>query len=216
VDDKSGVCPQEHPAFQLLDDEAGRHTFALLNEEIQITLLASFLVDACYRLTECTALYHYAGTFSDARGATPSALREPLAMQALWRGDLGRLERMTGEGELPPTVTGWMALCRGQKDAALGAYRLLVSQHRKATRKRKLHLPPLLAMMAALTLLANHEPAYTSTLRNWPTMPSRRGSAVAGSCCYRMRQRLPADSGTAWCWMKRRPSRTRRPNGRAP
>lgn len=160
-----GHASQAHPAFQLLADEAGRHTFALLNEAIQIALLASFLVDVCYRLSECSAIYQYACTFSDARGTTPPALREPLALQALWRGDHNRLDQIRGEGELPPTVTGWIALSRGQKDAALEAYRLLVSQYRKATRKRKLHLPPLPSMMAALTLLANHEPAYTATLR---------------------------------------------------
>ncbi|MBB1585164.1 ATP-dependent helicase, partial [Serratia sp. OS31] len=160
-----GYAPQAHPAFQLLADEAGRHTFALLNEGIQIALLANFLVDACYRLTECSALYQYACTFSDAGSTTPPALREPLALQVLWRGDHNRLDQIRGEGELPPTVTGWIALSRGQKDAALDAYRLLVSQYRKATRKRKLHLPPLPSMMAALTLLANHEPAYTATLR---------------------------------------------------
>ncbi|OCN20739.1 serine/threonine protein kinase [Serratia marcescens] len=160
-----GYAPQAHPAFQLLADEAGRHTFALLNEAIQIALLTSFLVDACYRLTECSAIYQYACTFSDARSTTQPALREPLALQALWRGDHNRLDQIRGEGELPPTVTGWIALSRGQKDAALDAYRRLVSQYRKATRKRKLHLPPLPSMMAALTLLANHEPAYTATLR---------------------------------------------------
>jgi superfamily II DNA or RNA helicase len=160
-----GYAPQAHPAFQLLTDEAGRHTFALLNEAIQIALLASFLVDAGYRLTECSSLYRYACTFSDARSTTPPALREPLALQALWRGDHNRLDQIKGEGELPPTVTGWIALSRGQKDAALEAYRQLISQYRKATRKRKLHLPPLPSMMAALTLLANHEPAHTPTLR---------------------------------------------------
>lgn len=77
-----GYSPQAHPAFQLLADEAGRQTFALLNEGIQIALLASFLVDAGYRLTECSALYQYACTFSEARSTTPPALREPLALQA--------------------------------------------------------------------------------------------------------------------------------------
>jgi hypothetical protein len=160
-----GYAPQAHPAFQLLANEAGRHTFALLNEEIQIALLASFLVDADYRLSECSALYQYACTFSDARSTTPPALR----VQALWRGDQGRLDQIAGEGELPPTVTGWIALCRGQKDAVLEAYRLLVSQYRKATRKRKLYLPPLPSMMVALTLLANHEPAYTRTANLYPS-----------------------------------------------
>ncbi|STW38645.1 Uncharacterised protein [Klebsiella pneumoniae] len=82
-------------------------------------------------LTECSALYQYACTFSDARSTTSPALREPLALQALWRGDQGRLDQIAGEGELSPTVTGWMALCRGQKDTALEAYRLLVSQYRQ-------------------------------------------------------------------------------------
>jgi len=75
-----------------LADEAGRHTFALLNEVIQIVLLASFIVDACYRLSECSAIYQYACTFSDARSTTPPALREPLALQALWRGDHNHLD----------------------------------------------------------------------------------------------------------------------------
>ncbi|RYM64419.1 hypothetical protein BSQ98_10160 [Serratia liquefaciens] len=143
----SGYAPPAHPAVQLLADEAGRHTFALLNEAIQTALLASFLNDACYRLSDCSALYQYACIFSDARSTTPPALREPLALQALWRDDQDRLDQIAGEGELPPTVTGWMALCRGQKDAALEAYRQLVSQYRKATRKRKLHLPPLPALV---------------------------------------------------------------------
>ncbi|KGT91289.1 serine/threonine protein kinase [Erwinia typographi] len=170
-----GYAPRTHPAFLLLADGDGRLAFSLLEPGIQTTLLASFLDDACRRLSDCTALYQYACAFSDAQGTTPSALREPLALQAIWRDDRDRLERIVGEGELPPAVTGWAALCQGDREAALEAYRLLVSQYRRATRKRRLLLPPLPAMMTALTLLAGHQPEYTPTLRELAQYAVREG-----------------------------------------
>lgn len=160
-----GWSPRAHPAFLLLADGDGRQAFSLLGADIQTTLLAGFLEEACYSLSDCTIQYHHACTFSDAQGTTPPALREPLALQALWRDDAERLRRIAGEGELPPAVTGWAALCRGDTEAALEAYSLLVSRYRKTTRKRKLHLPPLPAMMSALTLLARHQPEHTPVLR---------------------------------------------------
>lgn len=129
------------PTASLLADNAGKQAFALLDGDVQTLLLATFLSDASYRLSECADIWRFACDYGDAMPSIPSVLRGPLALHALWRDDRTRLERLTAEGNLPLTVTGWIVLCRGDREGAMDAYRQLVSQYRKATRKRKLHLP---------------------------------------------------------------------------
>lgn len=153
-----------HPTASLLADGAGKQAFSLLDSDVQTLLLATFLSDAGSRLSECAGIWQFACNYADAMRSIPSVLRGPLALHALWRDDRVRLEKLTSEGDLPLVVTGWIALCRGDREGAMDAYRQLISQYRKATRKRKLHLPPLSAMMTALTLLNQDEPAHATTL----------------------------------------------------
>lgn len=79
-------------------------------------------------------------------------------------GRSGSSGETDSEGDLPLVVTGWISLCRGDREGAMDAYRQLVSQYRKATRKRKLHLPPLSAMMTVMTLLKQDEPVHATTV----------------------------------------------------
>jgi hypothetical protein len=95
--------------------------------------------------------------------SVPDMLRGPLALQALWRDERELLDKLE-HGGLPLPVAGWLALCRGDREEAMEVYRQLVSQYRKATRKRRLYLPPLTSVMAALTLLTRDEPSHTATL----------------------------------------------------
>jgi hypothetical protein len=61
-------------------------------------------------------------------------------------------------------------------------YRQLVSQYRKATRKRRLHLPPLTSIMAALTLLTSDESPHTATLHELTLHAVESRLALAGCC----------------------------------
>lgn len=154
----------DHPAASLFADDAGRRVFSLLDEEVRTLLLATALSDASNRLSECTDLWSFACEEVSAQATVPDMLRGPLAQQALWRDERERLNKLEGEG-LPLPVAGWISLCRGDREEAMGVYRQLVSQYRKATRKRRLYLPPLTSIMAALTLLTRDEPSHTATLR---------------------------------------------------
>ncbi|MFJ2456834.1 DEAD/DEAH box helicase [Pseudomonas protegens] len=153
-----------HPAFSLLANEVGKQVFSLLDDEVQALLLATFLSDASYRLSDCTDIWRFTCDYLDALPTIPTVLRGPLVLQALWRDDRARLDRLTAEGNLPLIVAGWMALCRGDRESAMDAYQQLVSHYRKATGKRKLRLQPLPSIMAALTLLARDEPAHATAL----------------------------------------------------
>lgn len=159
-----GYVFADHPAASLFADDAGRRVFSLLDGEVRTLLLASALNDASNRLSECTDIWHFACDDVSTQASVPDMLRGPLALQALWRDERERLNKLEGEG-LPLPVAGWVALCRGDREGAMEIYRQMVSQYRKATRKRRLYLPPLTSIMAALTLLTRDEPSHTATLR---------------------------------------------------
>lgn len=154
-----------HPAVSLFADDAGRDIFIRLDKDMQTLLLATALNDACYRLSDCTNIWLFARDYVSALPVVPDALCGPLALQALWRDERELLDKLEKNGALSPAVTGWAALYRGDREGAMEAYRQLVSQYRKTTRKRKLHLPPLQSVMAALMLLTRDEPEHTLTLR---------------------------------------------------
>jgi SNF2 family DNA or RNA helicase len=154
-----------HPAASLLADDAGRRVFSRLNEEVRTLLLATALSDASNRLSECTDIWRFTCDDVSAQTPVPDMLRGPLALQALWRDERELLNKLEHDG-LPLPVAGWISLCRGDREGAMEVYRQLVSQYRKATRKRQLYLPPLTSIMAALTLLTRDEPSYTATLRD--------------------------------------------------
>nr|WP_307803485.1 DEAD/DEAH box helicase [Rahnella sp. ChDrAdgB13] len=156
--------PAAHPAASLLADETGKKVFSLLDGEVQTLLLATFLNDASYRLSDCSDIWRFVCDHVGALSVIPDILCGPLALQALWRDERMLLDKLKAGGSLPLSVTGWAALCRGNREEAMDAYRQMVVQYRKVTRKRKLHLPPMLAMMAALTLLTREEPAHAATL----------------------------------------------------
>lgn len=153
-----------HPITHLFADDAGRLVFSLLDTDVQTLLLATFLNDACLRLNDCTTIWQYTCDYVDALPAIPAVLQAPLALQALWRDDRVMLDRLAGEN-LPASVSGWMALCRGDLAGAMEAYRQCAAEYRKATRKRKLYLAPMPAMMVALTLITREEPAHAATLK---------------------------------------------------
>lgn len=153
----------DHPAASLFADDAGRRVFSLLNGEIRTLLLATALSDAGNRLSECTNIWRFACDDAGIQASVPDMLRGPLALQALWRDERELLDKLE-HGGLPLPVAGWLALCRGDREEAMEVYRQLVSQYRKATRKRRLYLPPLTSIMAALTLLTSDEPAHATTL----------------------------------------------------
>ncbi|MFV1476532.1 hypothetical protein [Serratia marcescens] len=153
-----------HPITHLFADDAGRLVFSMLDTDLQTLLLATFLNDACLQLNDCTTIWQYTCDYVDALPAIPAVLQAPLALQALWRDDRVMLDRLAGEN-LPASVSGWMALCRGDLAGAMEAYRQCAAEYRKATRKRKLYLAPMPAMMAALTLITREEPAHAATLK---------------------------------------------------
>ena len=152
-----------HPAISLFGDDAGRRLFSLLDSDVQTILLATALSDAGYQLSDCTNIWLFARDHANTHAMIPDMLRGPLALQALWRDERDLLNKLES-GNLPLPVAGWIALCRGDREAAMEVYRQLVSQYRKATRKRRLHLPPLTSIMAALTLLTSDESPHTATL----------------------------------------------------
>lgn len=154
----------DHPAASLFADDAGQRVFSLLDREVRTLLLATALNDASNRLGECTDIWRFACNDVGTQASVPDMLRGPLALQALWRDERELLNKLEGEG-LPLSVAGWIALCRGDREEAMEVYRQLVSQYRKTTRKRRLYLPPLTSIMAALTLLSRHEASHMTTLR---------------------------------------------------
>lgn len=153
----------DHPAASLFADDPGRRVFSLLNGEVRTLLLATALSDASDRLSECTDIWRFACDDVSVQTSIPDILRGPLAQQALWRDERELLDKLE-QGGLPLPVAGWLALCRGDREEAMEVYRQLVSQYRKATRKRRLYLPPLTSVMVALTLLTRDEPSHTATL----------------------------------------------------
>ncbi|MGX5056531.1 hypothetical protein ACWKX9_23210 [Enterobacter asburiae] len=154
-----------HPAVSLFADDAGRDIFIRLHKDMQTLLLATALNDACYRLSDCSNIWLFARDYVSALPVVPDALCGPMALQALWRDERELLDKLEKTGALSPVVTGWTALYRGDREGAMEAYRQMVGQYRKTTRKRKLHLPPLQSVMAALMLLTRDEPEHTLTLR---------------------------------------------------
>lgn len=154
----------DHPAVSLFADDAGRRVFSLLDGEVRTLLLATALSDASNRLSECTDIWHFARDNVNAQASVPDVLLGPLALQALWRDERELLDKLARNG-LPLPVAGWIALCRGDREGAMEVYRQLASQYRKVTRKRRLYLPPLTSIMAALTLLTRDEPSHMTTLR---------------------------------------------------
>lgn len=155
-----------HPVACLFSDDAGKKVFSILNDDVQTLLLASFLNDASYRLSDCKDIWLFARSYATAQPAIQEVLAGPLAFQALLRDDRELLNTLTSANNLPFSVIGWIALFQGNKEKAMETCRQLMGQYRKTTRKRKLNLPPLPAMMVALTLLTQEEPEHVKTLNS--------------------------------------------------
>ncbi|KAF1011527.1 MAG: RNA polymerase-associated protein RapA [Pseudomonas fluorescens] len=170
--------PTSHPVARLFADDAGRQVLSLLDGDVQALLLATFLSDACYRLNDCTDIWQFACDHLEAQTVIPEVMRGPMALQALWRDERGLLDKLAGDS-LPLSVTGWTALCRGDKEGAMAVYLQLATEYRKATRKRKLQLPPLPAMMVALTLLTREEPAHARALSDLTRYAVDEGFGIA-------------------------------------
>ncbi|WP_336777442.1 DEAD/DEAH box helicase [Pantoea sp. USHLN256] len=149
----------DHPAIKLIADEAGREAFTLLHHDVQILLLSTALSDASEQFKVSPQLWQFARNFAAALPNIPGMMIDALALEALWRDDRDFLKT-----ELPYAAQCWLALYQGETQSAMQAWQLLVKQLRKLTGKRKLQLPPELAILAAITLFSRTEPQQPTEL----------------------------------------------------
>jgi len=156
---KKDFRPEEHPAFRLSSDDAGRQAFALLNEDVQILLLSTALIDASEQFKVSPEFWQFARDYATALPEIPEMLKESLSLEAAWRDDHVFLEN-----ELPPAAQCWLALYQGDRESAMLAWQQVVKQIRKITGRRKLKLPPELAILAAITLFTRSEPQQPTEL----------------------------------------------------
>ncbi len=164
--------PEEHLAIRLSADDAGKQAFALLNKDVQILLLSTALIDASEQFKVSPEFWQFARDYASALPEIPEMLKQSLAIEAVWRD-----ECTLQESELPPAAQCWLALYQGNCELAVQAWQQVVKQMRKATGKRKLHLPPVLAILYALILFTRTEPQQPTELIELTSQRKRENAA---------------------------------------
>ncbi|MDR6711713.1 hypothetical protein J2W83_001307 [Pseudomonas hunanensis] len=165
-----------HPLQLLQADPDGLEVLDRLNDTLRVLLLEDHLGLNNILLGPVGCSYALAQREMHVRPY--SALGLQLMLQGLWRGDWAVLQQYGAQELTGQTV---QLMLRGQVGETLQLLRAWLTSQRKATKKRKIDLPPIVNELYCLALIAENDPSQHAALKQAITLGSKQnyGNAYA-------------------------------------